>query len=223
MPKYWQYTCSIISCLVNTLAQTLNSLTFSSNSIKTIASPPLQLCAHTFYSRSSSAGWTHRTHKPSRSGEYSAPPQHSRWVVALPVAGADPTAARSGAGAELRPGAPTPIVALRLLAGSPDAVALEAPLKSSHRQEERSKKPRLKDGDIWKHRDFLLLPFIRELHDAITAHEYIRVQDVSYLSWCALRPVHRRTFFGLTKVLVVGVAAPQLLAGVVGPKLYKQV
>lgn len=44
-------------------------------------------------------------------------------------------------------------------------------------------------------------------------------EEISHLSQCALCAVHRRTFFGFTEVLVVGVAAPQLLAGVVGSKL----
>lgn len=52
----------------------------------------------------------------------------SRWVAALSVAGANSSSTRSGARAKLWPGAPVPIVALRLLAGFPDTVALEAPL-----------------------------------------------------------------------------------------------
>lgn len=59
----------------------------------------------------------------------------SRWVVALPAAGAHSSSTRSGAGAQLGPGAPVPIVALRLLAGSPDAVALEAPLQSEGKKD----------------------------------------------------------------------------------------
>lgn len=59
----------------------------------------------------------------------------SRWVVALPAAGAHSSSTCSGAGPQLGPGAPVPIVALRLLAGSPDAVALEAPLRSERKKE----------------------------------------------------------------------------------------
>lgn len=48
------------------------------------------------------------------------------------------------------------------------------------------------------------------------------VWDISHLSWCTLCAIHRRTFFGFTKVLVVGMAAPQLLARVVGSKLNEE-
>lgn len=41
----------------------------------------------------------------------------------------------------------------------------------------------------------------------------------SYLAWCALSPVQWGPLLGLAEVWVVGVAAPQLLAGLEGPEL----
>lgn len=41
-----------------------------------------------------------------------------------------------------------------------------------------------------------------------------------YLAWFALCPIQRRPLLGLTEVWVVGVAAPQLLAGLKGPELW---
>lgn len=43
--------------------------------------------------------------------------------------------------------------------------------------------------------------------------------DISHLSWCTLCAIHWRSFFGFTKVLVIRMAAPQLLARVIGSKL----
>lgn len=71
----------------------------------------------------------------------------SRWVVALSAAGANSSSTRSGAGTQLGPGAPVPIVALRLLAGSPDAVTFEAPL-----QRKRSKEGGKNDKSLEKNK-----------------------------------------------------------------------
>lgn len=46
--------------------------------------------------------------------------------------------------------------------------------------------------------------------------------DIPHLSWCTLCAIHRRTFFGFTEVLVVGMAAPQLLARVIGSELNEE-
>lgn len=84
--------------------------------------------------------------------------QHSRRVGALSAAGANSTSTCSGAGAELWPGAPIPIVALRLLAWSPDAVALKAPLKIWETGEVSAKwRKGYKVSDIWKFQAFRIL------------------------------------------------------------------
>lgn len=64
--------------------------------------------------------------------------------------------------------------------------------------------------------------YFGELHCSIIAQETLKFKAFSHLSRRTLRPIHRRTFFGFTKVLVVRVAAPQLLAGVVGSKLNEE-
>lgn len=74
--------------------------------------------------------WRHTQARPTNwAGKFSSPLRDSRRVVALSAAGANATSTRSGAGAKLCPGTPAPVVSLRLLAGSPDAVALKAPLQ----------------------------------------------------------------------------------------------
>lgn len=50
----------------------------------------------------------------------------------------------------------------------------------------------------------------------------VSIRAVPHLSWCTLRAIHRRTFFGFTKVLVVGMTAPQLLARVIGSELNEE-
>lgn len=82
-----------------------------------------------FYSITSAVGRTRSTEQTIWAGKFSSLLLDSRRVVALPAAGANAASARSGAGAKLRPGTPAPVVSLRLLAGSPDAVALKAPLR----------------------------------------------------------------------------------------------
>lgn len=49
-----------------------------------------------------------------------------------------------------------------------------------------------------------------------------RFWHISHLSWCTLSSIHWRPFFCFTEVLVVRVAAPQLLARVIGSKLSEE-
>ena len=61
---------------------------------------------------------------------------HSHRVIALPAAGTYSSPTRPGTDAQLGPGAPTAVVTHGLLAGHPDAVALETPLKKKSNAQE---------------------------------------------------------------------------------------
>jgi hypothetical protein len=54
--------------------------------------------------------------------------RHSHRVVTSSAPGAYSTSTGSGAGPKLSPGPPVTVMALRLVRGAPDTVALEAPL-----------------------------------------------------------------------------------------------
>lgn len=106
---------------------------------------------------------------------------------------------------------------LRLLAGSPDAVALEAPLKNKKRSEKTERKG--KTSALMTEHEISLLVHAPTFSYCIKRWA---AADISHLSGCTLCSVHWGTFFGFAKVLVVRMAAPQLLAGVVRPKLDEQ-
>lgn len=69
---------------------------------------------------------------------------------------------------------------------------------------------------------FFLFCTFSQLCFLIIVKRFSAVPDYAHLSGCTFCSIHRRTFFGFTKVLVVRMAAPQLLAGVVRSKLSEE-